>query len=107
MSYPTSRLKKYLLQERILEAKCNKCNNTTWLDNVIPLELNHINSNRKDNRIENLELLCPNCHALTEYYCSSKSVIRFDDLKSEILSVFKDNYQKRELRLYCKKMTLV
>ena len=34
----------------------------------IPLELHHLNGVRTDNRISNLRLLCPNCHALTDNY---------------------------------------
>jgi predicted HNH restriction endonuclease len=34
----------------------------------IPLELHHVNGDNRDNRIENLQLLCPNCHALTDNY---------------------------------------
>lgn len=39
-----------------------------WQDKEIPLELHHINGNNRDNRLENLMLLCPNCHALTDSY---------------------------------------
>ena len=38
------------------------------MDKPIPLELHHINGVHSDNRIENLQLLCPNCHALTDNY---------------------------------------
>jgi hypothetical protein len=38
------------------------------MEQNIPLELEHKNGNNTDNRIENLTLLCPNCHALTETY---------------------------------------
>ena len=48
--------------------KCYNCNLTNWLGFNIPLELEHINGDNRDNRIENLILLCPNCHALTPTY---------------------------------------
>jgi predicted HNH restriction endonuclease len=38
------------------------------LNTEIALEIDHINGNNKDNRIENLRYLCPNCHATTETY---------------------------------------
>ena len=57
-----------LLFEGVLEPCCYNCKLTMWLDKPIPLELEHKNGNRRDNRRENLELLCPNCHALTSTY---------------------------------------
>lgn len=44
------------------------CKNTTWLDELIPLELEHIDGNNKNNIKDNLLLLCPNCHAKTSTY---------------------------------------
>jgi 5-methylcytosine-specific restriction endonuclease McrA len=64
------KLKNRLLKENIFEHKCSNCGSTTWLDQSIPLELDHINGNNKDNSIGNLRLLCPNCHALTPTYRS-------------------------------------
>ena len=38
------------------------------MNQEIPLEVHHINGNNKDNDPSNLMLLCPNCHALTNFY---------------------------------------
>lgn len=67
-NYRSSLLRHRLIDEGIFQHKCVSCENTTWMDKAIPLELDHINGNRHDNRIENLRLLCPNCHALTATY---------------------------------------
>ena len=56
------------LRERIIyeqDCKCNKCNLNEWLGNQIPLELEHKDGNHFNNKRENIEMLCPNCHALT------------------------------------------
>ena len=47
---------------------CENCGLIEWLGQQIPLEIHHINGVNTDNRIENLQLLCPNCHALTDNY---------------------------------------
>lgn len=67
-SIQSFRLKKRLIDENMFEHKCYRCNQSTWLDNPIPIELHHVNGNSNDNSLSNLELLCPNCHALTDNY---------------------------------------
>ena len=47
---------------------CEHCGLSEWLGQSIPLEIHHINGINTDNRLENLILLCPNCHALTDNY---------------------------------------
>lgn len=64
----SSLLKERLIEENIFERKCYSCDSTKWLDKLIPLELEHINGNKEDNRLINLTILCPNCHAFTETY---------------------------------------
>ena len=60
------------LRERYKSAtglsSCSSCGFSEWLGKPIPLEIHHINGVNTDNRLENLQLLCPNCHALTNNY---------------------------------------
>lgn len=66
----TNSLKKRLLKSGLKEYKCEKCGLDKWNGEPIPLELHHVNGDRTDNRLENLQILCPNCHAQTDNYCS-------------------------------------
>lgn len=49
-------------------SECQNCGLSEWIGQPIPLEIHHINGINTDNRLENLLLLCPNCHALTNNY---------------------------------------
>ncbi len=46
--------------------RCESCLLTEWQGSAIPLQLHHVNGQGNDNRLENLRLLCPNCHSLTD-----------------------------------------
>lgn len=59
------RLRLRLIKEGYKQASCESCGLTEWLGEPIPLELDHISGNHKDNRLENLRILCPNCHYQT------------------------------------------
>lgn len=57
------RLRRRIILEQ--NGKCNRCQNTHWLGEPIPLEIEHIDGDNKNNSRENVEALCCNCHALT------------------------------------------
>jgi len=60
--------KKYLIEE--YGEKCMKCNwnEVNQVTKKVPIELEHKDGNSKNNHLDNLELLCPNCHSLTSTY---------------------------------------
>ena len=64
----TCHLKKRLLKEGVKKYRCECCGNTEWMGEPIALELHHVNGVKDDLRIENLQILCPNCHAFTDNY---------------------------------------
>ena len=64
----TNKLRKKLIREGLKEYICECCLNTMWNDVSIPLEVHHKDGNKNNNELSNLQLLCPNCHALTDSY---------------------------------------
>lgn len=66
--YKSHRLKIRLLNEYGWEYICSCCELTRWNEKPIPLELDHIDGNSNNNLINNLRLLCPNCHSQTENF---------------------------------------
>ncbi|MGI4872140.1 MAG: hypothetical protein ACRYFX_13315 [Janthinobacterium lividum] len=64
----TFRLRNRLVEHGLKEREYEKCGLTEWLGEPIPLELHYTNGVNNDNRLANLQLLCPNCHALTDNY---------------------------------------
>ena len=62
------KLRKKLLEEGIKECKCERCGLTEWMGQEIPLELHHLDGNHYNNKLENLVILCSNCHSQIHGY---------------------------------------
>jgi Homeodomain-like domain-containing protein/HNH endonuclease len=69
-------LKKRLLAEGLKENRCEQCGLEAWLGEPLSMALHHINGDGLDNRLENLALLCPNCHAQTPNFSGRNRKVR-------------------------------
>lgn len=66
-------LKYKIIKQGLKKYQCEKCGCSKWNGQQISLEMHHINGDNTDNRIENIQLLCPNCHSQTDNYCGNKN----------------------------------
>ena len=64
----SSRLRQILIEQEVKEKKCECCGLEEWMGKPIPLELHHIDENRFNNKLDNLKILCSNCHMQEHNY---------------------------------------
>ncbi len=81
-SYSRGSLKKRLLKSGILKNACYICGiGPIWNNIVLSLQIDHINGIHNDNRLENLRILCPNCHSQTESFSGKRKKISVKSLR--------------------------
>lgn len=68
-SYKVKHIKDRLFRDGVKEYKCEICGISSWNGKDLVLQLHHINGNHYDNDIDNLQILCPNCHSQTDNFC--------------------------------------
>jgi hypothetical protein len=67
-------LKRRLIAAGLGKSACEACGISDWLDKPLSLALHHVNGDGRDNRLENLQLLCPNCHSQTENFAGRNAI---------------------------------
>jgi hypothetical protein len=79
----TNILKKYVKQYNLLEEKCVCGLTDNWQNHKLVLQLDHINGDRRNNLLENLRFLCPNCHSQTPNYAGRKPKKAFREWRKD------------------------
>ena len=96
--YNRTKLKARLVKEGLKEYKCECCGISEWNGKSITLQLHHINGIHNDNRLSNLQLLCPNCHSQTENFGTrgrGTSIIRkVENLSKEDIDLIMNTVRK-------------
>lgn len=96
----TSYLKKKLFKEGVKEKRCEKCQRVKWLKGNIPLEIHHKDGDRNNNELDNLEILCPNCHSLTDNNAGRGTIMFKEKQRKERFSIKKKERKKRVKKIY-------
>lgn len=106
----TNHLKKKLFEAGYKVPICEICGLEDWLDQPIALELDHIDGDRKNNFLENLRVICPNCHAQTDTYRGKNIGVRFvdgvpnisrEEKIAERKALYRIKLERNTLKKYC------
>ncbi len=66
--YQSYKLKLRLLSENLKFNQCEECGIDDWNGKSLQMELHHIDGNRTNHLLDNLKMLCPNCHSQTDTF---------------------------------------
>lgn len=98
--YSNELVKQRINKDNLLEYKCTKCGIDSWQGETIVLDLDHINGNNRDHRLENLRYLCPNCHSQTDTFKGrNKNSGRKKVSDEELLTTYKKGLTIRQTLL--------
>ena len=71
--------------------KCEQCGSTEWLGQPINLEIHHIDGNHSNNELDNIQLLCPNCHSYTDNFCGRKNSGKIKVSEEDFVEALRDS----------------
>jgi hypothetical protein len=92
-------LKRRLLVEGLKKDECERCGISEWRGRALSLALHHVNGDPTDDRLENLQLLCPNCHAQTPNFSGrNRRIRRLNRLGQALASAGAVPFDRRTLR---------
>lgn len=92
----TSGLKKRLLKENLLKNECYNCKlKPFWNNETLTLQLDHIDGDRTNNTLENLRILCPNCHSQTKTFAGRGILVK--STRSKLIKSKKESESEKEL----------
>lgn len=74
-----AQLKKRLFDKGLLQYECYECKIDSWRGKPISLQLDHVNGIHNDHRLENLRLMCPNCHSQTSNFAGKNKGSAFSE----------------------------
>ena len=98
----TTRIKKFLYDNNYKQKKCEICNLLSiWCEKELVLQLHHKDGDNKNNKLENLQILCPNCHSQTINFNgknkNQKCKVFVKDEK--LIDIIINSYSKRQALL--------
>lgn len=67
-NYQSYKIKKWLIKHHLKENKCECCGISEWNGKLIECALHHKDGNKHNNKLDNLIILCPNCHSQTDNF---------------------------------------
>lgn len=96
--YKSSSLRIRLIRNDIKENKCEMCGIVEWNNAKISLHLHHIDGDNTNHKLENLKILCPNCHSQTDTFGAKNSQKENNYSKIELLTTIYDSKNYTEVK---------
>jgi Zn finger protein HypA/HybF involved in hydrogenase expression len=94
-----SKIKSFLIREKYFEYKCLECGINNWNNKTLILQMDHIDGDKQNNILNNLRLLCPNCHSQTDTFSNRKkdTILKVHIDEKIIIETIKSCHNIREV----------